>query len=564
MEKRSGFTFGKKIGLSFTILAIIIIGLGIEGYTGVSSLGNSIEKFAKETSPSVVTLLRADVQGTNVGRYSALLAIPNLDDEYRQNALKNIDDDLQTVENLIIDFQDLPKNSREERLENELFMAYDEWNNKVNEYIDLAETYYRDASEDNYSVLTGFLNRELVDARNSFNEKVNALVDINARQINEVNEASLQQRSNFETILLFSILFGVIVSALAAIVVTKSVGGMVESIRRTIESLKAGGEQINSSSDQLSQSSQDLAESSSEQAASLQQTTSSLEEMSAQVQQTTQNVLQVEKEMEGNAKPMVESGMKSMERMIAAMEEIKDSSMETSKIIKTIDEIAFQTNLLALNAAVEAARAGEAGKGFAVVAEEVRNLAQRSAEAAKNTSRLIENSQSRTEEGALLANEMADKLKKIAESAGSVHILVSEISVASKEQSTGIEQLTTVMSDMDRVVQKNASASEETASSAEELSSQASEMDNIVNELVEIVRAHSDKKREKAGSKSSRLSEKPDFSWVKVKNGINGTLHSSGKQERVLAYSNGNGSGYNGGTYGKHVIPFDDDEIQGF
>lgn len=257
-------------------------------------------------------------------------------------------------------------------------------------------------------------------------------------------------------------------------------------LNRIIDKLNSGAEQVSESSTQLSSSSQSLAESSSEQAASLQQTTSSLEEISSQTKQTTQNVVQAEREMDTNSKPMVESGMQSMKKMVEAMDKIESTSTETSKIIKTIDDIAFQTNLLALNAAVEAARAGEAGKGFAVVAEEVRNLAQRSAEAAKNTSELIEQSQVSSHEGSLIAKEMADKLNNIAESSGNVHALVREIAVAAKEQQYGIEEMGTVMHEMDKTVQDNASSSEETASSAEELSSQASELKKLVAELVAL------------------------------------------------------------------------------
>lgn len=306
-------------------------------------------------------------------------------------------------------------------------------------------------------------------------------VGIPMNEVNSIMAASRNRLIRNSVLFLALILLS---AAFVAIVFSNSINNLLNSI---IDKIVSGSEQLNESSNQLSGASQSLAESSSEQAASLQQTTSSLEEISSQTRQTTQNVSEAEREMETNAKPMVESGMHSMEQMITAMERIEQSSLETSKIIKTIDDIAFQTNLLALNAAVEAARAGEAGKGFAVVAEEVRNLAQRSAEAAKNTSELIQDSQTNSKEGTSLAREMGEKLKLIAESAGKVHTLVREISVAAKEQQTGIEEMSTVMHEMDKTVQGNASSSEETASAAEELSSQAAEMNTVVAELQQLV-----------------------------------------------------------------------------
>jgi len=284
-------------------------------------------------------------------------------------------------------------------------------------------------------------------------------------------------------------LFLIVISAFIAIMILVTLfinRYTVRPINAIVEKLNQTAKQTTSASDQLSSSSQKLAEGSSEQASSLEETSSSLEEMSSQTQQNADNAGQADTAVQETAQ-QVDSGAESVQRLSRAMEEIKSSTSETSRIIKTIDDIAFQTNLLALNAAVEAARAGEAGKGFAVVAEEVRNLAQRSSEAAQETANLIEKSQSNANNGGQVAEEVANNLDRIKESTDKVQTLIGEISAASKEQSQGIEQVNNAVSEMDKVVQENASDAEETASAAEELSSQSDELDRIVGHLSVLI-----------------------------------------------------------------------------
>ncbi|TVR53919.1 MAG: methyl-accepting chemotaxis protein [Puniceicoccaceae bacterium] len=257
-------------------------------------------------------------------------------------------------------------------------------------------------------------------------------------------------------------------------------------LKRLADTLSASSEQTASAAGQVSGSSQSLAEGASEQAASLEEISSSLEEMSSMTARNQEGAERA-KGIAGQARAAAETGAVRMEEMRVAMDAIHASSGEISKIIKTIDEIAFQTNILALNAAVEAARAGEAGMGFAVVAEEVRNLARRSAEAARETAEKIDDAIAKSEKGVQVSEQVARSLGDIATHAREVDGLIEEVVTASREQNEGIGQINTGIAQMDQVTQSNASNAEETASAAEELNAQAAELTTVVEDLVGLV-----------------------------------------------------------------------------
>ncbi len=403
--------------------------------------------------------------------------------------------------------------------------------------------------------------KEYADYVKAQKDEADIMVE-SARLLQEdVDALRTGQKDKMETLMassnmiMMSISLGaILIGILAAWFITVSI---TKSLNMVISNLTESSNQMTSAAGQVSSSSQSVAQGTSEQAAAVEETTASLEELSSMTKQNASNSQQANTLMTDSVN-LINTGQESMKRMVSAIDEIKTSSDETAKIIKTIDEIAFQTNLLALNAAVEAARAGDAGKGFAVVAEEVRNLAQRSAEAAKNTQVLIDGSVENSDRGVNVSQETSKVLEEIIGSSKKVAELIAEIAAASNEQAQGIDQMNIAMTQVDQATQANASNSEETASAAEEMAAQSEMLKDMVDALIQIV----------GGNDGSSASSASVSSNGNVAKGIKGTL---GRMKGSKAQSNSNGSNNGnarqmaGHAVGKSsspedVIPFDEDK----
>jgi methyl-accepting chemotaxis protein/methyl-accepting chemotaxis protein-1 (serine sensor receptor) len=277
-----------------------------------------------------------------------------------------------------------------------------------------------------------------------------------------------------------------VLSTVVGIVVVFVIRQIGAVLRNSVEELSESAVQIASAAGQVASSSQSLAQGASEQTATIEETSSASTEINSMASRNTENS-RASAEMVTRAQEGFEKTNRSLAEMVGAMEGINASSQKISKIIKVIDEIAFQTNILALNAAVEAARAGEAGMGFAVVADEVRNLAQRCAQAAKDTADLIEESIQRSNGGRVKVDQVAVAIRAITEESAKIKVLVDEINLGSVEQSGGIEQIGRAITQMEQVTQSSAANAEESAAAAEELSAQAEHMKDVVGALRAMV-----------------------------------------------------------------------------
>jgi methyl-accepting chemotaxis protein len=303
--------------------------------------------------------------------------------------------------------------------------------------------------------------------------------------VNKVLE-KVNQLSSVTTI------FGIVTLIILILVILMMINSIVNPLKGIIGSLEQGASQVSAAAEQLSGLGIELSSGNAEQAAAIEDTSSTLQESTAMLQQNTANTKHAA-QLSELAKEAANQGSQEMQEMMNSINEIKKSSDQIVKIIKVIDDIAFQTNILALNAAIEAARAGEAGMGFGVVAEEVRNLAQRSAQAAKDTNEMIEANIELSGKGVSIAGKVQEVFDGIVVQVKKVSELMDEISAASQEQFQGVEQVNNAIGQMESIILQNTSNAEESAAAAQELSTQSENMEKIVHELSRLVKGTADK-----------------------------------------------------------------------
>lgn len=470
-------SFGTKVlGNQAAVSLFVILAVGFAFYVANSLnglVGSMVSRDMKKTE--LIGEIQSDVEAAVAAQrgmmFSALTGNESgIGSEQREaaNRLSLIDQHLREI-------TPLAQTDRGRQFMSDLADTRREWASQFERQRQmLAEKRYDEATKMQTEVFTAITGR--MTSASSQLLKVQAQLTEASRQ--EADAVSSRAKGFSIALLLAALVVA------AAALYTVSHGN--KSLRQFAAEIADGAGQVASAAQQVTAASQALAQGSSEQAATLEETSASAEEINSMTQKNAENARSAAGETEA-ADQLLKETTQRLNQMIGSMNEINASSEKISRIIRVIDEIAFQTNILALNAAVEAARAGEAGMGFAVVADEVRNLAQRCAQAAKDTSALIEESIVRSQDGKVRLDEVAGCVRKVVENAARIRTLSGEVHVGSQEQARGIEQIAKAVAQMQRVTQSTAASAEESASAGEEMSAQAFGLNEAAKRLNELI-----------------------------------------------------------------------------
>jgi methyl-accepting chemotaxis protein len=470
-------TIGKRIGLAFAAMILIFAALGLMAVTRLAALKSEARRVTEQSVPGLYAIGQiADVASANFSDVLAHIASTNLEDKAK--LLKRIQARREANDQYFSNYQATIVQALDRETYARLLIVRTNMLQARGEVLKLSGQLHAAEALDRVKTT-------LEPAIAEYRDLIGAEVALKKA---ESDQASREIRHGVQTGLI-----GVWAGLGLALVVGVGMAGWTvrdcnRRLRRLSSALDQGASEVALAADCVTASNQTLAEGASEQAAAIEETGSSLEEMSSMTRRNAEGA-QKAHELARQARAAAELGAANMQAMNEAMAAIQTSSLDIARILKTIDEIAFQTNILALNAAVEAARAGEAGMGFAVVADEVRNLAQRSAQSAKETAAKIQGAMSKTAQGVEISAKVAQALDEILNKVRLVDELVAESAAASKEQSLGIQQVNEAVSQMDKVTQSNAAGAEESASAAEELRAQAESLKDAVQQLLALVGA---------------------------------------------------------------------------
>jgi methyl-accepting chemotaxis protein len=489
---RGTWTIGKKLYTGIGAMVILLLGAGGESWWIATTLKSELDAAAKENARrfELSLTVASDAGSVQSAERRFLIAAYRRDMTQIDAARKELADELRDFQRSVDTLRPMLTSDDDRRTLDEADRAMRNWalvNRDVQQLID---------------------NRRLTDGAKMATEKASPIF---LAILTECGRLQQSQRRMMDAAVSEAdgsyryaqwLMIGVqVISFIVAGIVMFAVYRISGALRSRARALREGAEQVVSAASQVSGSSNSLSRGASEQAASLEETSASMEQMASMTRQNAENSHAAAGLM-GEVDKRVNESNAALAAMVSSMSGIQESSAKVAKIIKTIDEIAFQTNILALNAAVEAARAGQAGAGFAVVADEVRSLAQRSAQAARDTATLIEEAGTNAAQGSHTVEQVVQKINGITESVGKAKGLVEQVSVASRQQAQGIDQVTQAIAQMEKVTQTTAATAEESAAASEELNAQAETAMAIVSEVEAMVGASkAERAEEKAAAK---------------------------------------------------------------